>query len=76
MRIEYFQGKGRRDPSGAHRIEGQWYWRLVAGNGRTIADGAEGYSRKGNVLRACEKMESVLALDKNGQNVQIVEAAQ
>lgn len=29
-----------------------WYWRLRAGNGRVIADGAEGYSRKDAAVRA------------------------
>lgn len=61
MRIEYFQStalKQRKGINAGHA--GQWYWRLVAGNGRTIADGAEGYSRKGNVLRAAEKMRNVL----------------
>lgn len=38
------------------RAGGQWYWRLVARNGRTIADGAEGYSRKASVERAFYRM--------------------
>lgn len=31
---------------------GKWRWRLQAKNGRIIADGAEGYSKAGNVERA------------------------
>jgi uncharacterized protein YegP (UPF0339 family) len=29
-----------------------WYWRLVAPNGKTVADSAEGYSSKWNARRA------------------------
>ena len=32
--------------------EGQWRWRLRAGNGRIIADGSEGYRSKRNAERA------------------------
>ena len=35
-RFEYFQS----------RRNSQWYWRLVASNGKTVADGSEGYSTK------------------------------
>lgn len=31
--------------------DGQWYWRLVAGNGQVIAAG-EAYTRKRDALRA------------------------
>lgn len=31
---------------------GQWRWRLVAKNGRTVADSGEGYHSQGNVRRA------------------------
>ena len=31
---------------------GQWRWRLVAKNGRTVADGGEGYHSQGNARRA------------------------
>lgn len=27
-----------------YQSKGQWYWRLLAPNGKTIADGAEGYT--------------------------------
>ena len=31
---------------------GQWRWRLVADNGRIVADGSEGYTREADVKRA------------------------
>lgn len=34
------------------RHTGQWYWRAVAANGRVVADGAEGYTRKRDASRA------------------------
>lgn len=49
MKITYFQG-----------ADGQWYWHLVAKNGRTIADGAEGYTSKRNVLRAVGRFKSLM----------------
>lgn len=48
MKITYFQG-----------ADGQWYWHLVAKNGRIIADGAEGYTSKRNVLRAVGRFKSL-----------------
>jgi uncharacterized protein YegP (UPF0339 family) len=33
---------------------GGWRWRLVAGNGRIVADSAEAYTRKGDATRALE----------------------
>jgi uncharacterized protein YegP (UPF0339 family) len=41
MRIEYYQDRAE-----------QWRWRLVAENGRTVADSGESYTRKADVLRA------------------------
>jgi uncharacterized protein YegP (UPF0339 family) len=36
-----------------HNIpSGLWYWRLRAGNGKIVADGAEGYLTKSNAKRA------------------------
>ena len=37
-------------------VKRQWYWRLVASNGRKIADSAEGYSTRHNVLRAINSL--------------------
>ena len=33
-----------------------WYWRLRAGNGRIVADGAEAYDSKANVTRAINRL--------------------
>lgn len=35
---------------------GQWRWRLLARNGKIIADSAEGYRTKSNVTRAINKL--------------------
>jgi len=37
---------------------GEWRWRLVARNGETIADSAEGYRRKGACVRAVERLKA------------------
>jgi len=41
--------------------KGEWRWRLVAKNGRTIADGSEGYATEGNCLRALMRVIDVLS---------------
>jgi uncharacterized protein YegP (UPF0339 family) len=41
MKVQIYQGKNKK-----------WYWRVVARNGRIIADGAQGYASKANVKRA------------------------
>ena len=35
---------------------GEWRWRLVAGNGRIVADSGEGYASKANVKRAIKRL--------------------
>jgi len=35
-------------------VTGDWRWRLVAGNGRTVASG-EGYRNRGDLLRTCRR---------------------
>ena len=35
--------------------DGLWYYHLLAGNGRIVMDGAEGYASKGNAQRALER---------------------
>ncbi len=35
---------------------GQWYWRLIAPNGRIIADGSEGYTRRNGVEQAAKRV--------------------
>lgn len=49
MKVNYFKGK-----------DGLWYWRAVAGNGRIIADGGEGYSRKYNAQRAYDRFTDLV----------------
>lgn len=39
-------------------IGGGWYWRLVAGNSKCIADGSEGYASKGNAKRAARRFNN------------------
>ena len=35
----------------------KWYWRLVAKNGRTVADGSQGYKSKHAVERAIARVK-------------------
>lgn len=39
----------------------QWYWKLLAANGKTIADGCEGYVSKGNCRKAVIRVQSKAA---------------
>lgn len=43
-----------KDHKGEHR------WRLVARNGRIIADGAEGYTRKAGAQRAARRFLEII----------------
>ncbi len=36
---------------------GEWRWRLVASNGRTLADSGEGYRNKQDCLNAIEQVK-------------------
>lgn len=40
---------------------GQWRWRMLARNGKVIADSAESYSKRGNVVRAARSVRQSLA---------------
>jgi uncharacterized protein YegP (UPF0339 family) len=46
---------------------GQYRWRLVASNGRTIAESGEGYSSK----EAC--LDGIESVKKNAPEAQVVE---
>lgn len=35
---------------------GQWRWRLVASNGKIVADSGEGYYQRNNALRAARSV--------------------
>lgn len=37
-------------------LNGEWRWRMVASNGRIIADSAEGYKRRSHALRMAKKI--------------------
>lgn len=40
---------------------GEWRWRLVAANGKIVADSGEGYDTKGNALRGFERFRELAA---------------
>ena len=40
---------------------GEWRWRLVAGNGRIVADSGEGYSRKASARCAAARAAALAA---------------
>jgi uncharacterized protein YegP (UPF0339 family) len=39
----------------------EWRWRLVARNGRTIADSAEGYKRRSGAIYSVERARDAAA---------------
>jgi len=47
---------------------GEWRWRLVAVNGRTVADGSEGYTRRSDAKRAYRRVEALVTA---GQVVEV-----
>lgn len=47
--LEVYEGKR------AHDAKPKFYWRLVAANGKTIADGSEGYASRSNAKRAARR---------------------
>lgn len=49
MRFEVFKSKNQK-----------WHWRLVAQNGRIIADGGQGYSTRQNARRAVSNLQDNL----------------
>lgn len=54
---------------------GDWRWRLVAGNGRVIADSGEGYASKFNAKRAINTfVDEIRAMDLSGAQVTEVAA--
>lgn len=42
-------------------LKGEYRWRLVANNGRTIADGSEGYSNKQGATESIKRLKKTLA---------------
>jgi uncharacterized protein YegP (UPF0339 family) len=51
-KIQYYKGKKG------------WYIRIIAKNGKIVADGGEPYSTVGNVLRACKRLQESIAIAK------------
>ncbi|MBB5747421.1 YegP family protein [Brevundimonas variabilis] len=49
--------EGRRGLS----LRKQWRWRIVAKNGRVIANGGEGYTNRADLLNALDLVRSTLA---------------
>jgi uncharacterized protein YegP (UPF0339 family) len=49
-KIEVFEGK----------TPARWYWRLRAGNGRIVADGAESYVSERNARRAVKRVVEIM----------------
>jgi uncharacterized protein YegP (UPF0339 family) len=58
MKLQYYQGQLSADGRG-RVIPGKWRWRLVARNGKTLADGADDYVNEGNAKRACRKVQAL-----------------
>lgn len=54
---EYFEG-----------VNGRWYWRYRARNGRTTSDGGGGYSTSSNVKRAIRRDQ-----ERTGREAHLVE---
>jgi uncharacterized protein YegP (UPF0339 family) len=50
--------------------DGLYYWRLRAANNETVADGAEGYVSKRNVMRAVSKLANQML---NLEDIPIIE---
>ncbi|MDI9239867.1 DUF1508 domain-containing protein [Lysobacter sp. LF1] len=48
--------------SGASALSQVWRWRLVAANGKTIADSAEGYYSKADCLHGIELVKGTNVL--------------
>jgi uncharacterized protein len=48
MRFELYRDRAR-----------QWRWRLVAANGRIMADSAEAYTRKRDCVRALQTIQAL-----------------
>jgi uncharacterized protein YegP (UPF0339 family) len=47
-KIQYYKGKRG------------WCIRIIAKNGKIVADGGESYSSKSNVVRACKRLQEAI----------------
>lgn len=50
MTLCVYRGKGRQP----------WRWRLIAKNGKIVADSAEGYSTRAGVWKAVQRLQTSL----------------
>lgn len=41
----------------------EWRWRLVASNGRIIADSGEGYTRRHDAIHSVYRLRTIIASD-------------
>ena len=41
--------------------DGEWRWRLWSRNGRIVADSGEGYKRRRDAMRMCERLQDYSA---------------
>jgi uncharacterized protein YegP (UPF0339 family) len=41
--------------------DGEWRWRLWSRNGRIVADSGEGYKRRQDAVRMCERLQDYSA---------------
>lgn len=39
-----------------YRSKDGWRWRLIASNGRTVADSGEAYTRRSSLMRAARRL--------------------
>ena len=51
-KIQYYKGKKG------------WYIRIIAKNGKIVADGGEPYSSLSNVVRACKRLQEAIPTAK------------
>lgn len=62
--LEIFRGNvgepGTGDHDNANRKSG-FFWRLRAANGEIVADGAEGYTRRSDAVKAAERSKVLMA---------------
>lgn len=42
-------------------VDSQWCWRLVARNGRIVADGSETYTRRADCVKASARAQQLMA---------------
>lgn len=51
----------------------EWRWRVLAGNGKVVADSGEGYQRRVAARRACEKLRDYFYLLPVEEHEKVIE---